>query len=110
MLPIIQDQQGFRDFATRVIAEINEKIARSPCGDSIKSRRYIHFDRTQKFNGIEGCRLIDLDAEFVIEDDFDTYEQYFVTTYVGYVLKKLKERGVIYGFFYTETRGYFVQA
>lgn len=87
-----------------LIKAINEKTSKSSPEESVKGRRYVQIStRFGPFKGMD--ELINPD-----EDASKTEEEYYNATFLGHIVKKLADLGVIYKLIQRNYYGYSIQA
>jgi len=99
-------QQKLRTLAIHVANKINEAIASSP-QQTIKGRRFIDFNVNDDQTLLQGHNTLIESVEDIgsLADD-----EYYLSTYLGYVLFQFVEEGLIFKTVLRKHRGYFIQA
>lgn len=85
-----KESDKLKKLARELLATMNEEIAKSPADYSVAGRRIVYIDRNHKFGS--WSRPINFTASLEVP-----LEQYFYTTWVGAVVKKLLDVGAIHG-------------
>ena len=103
------DANVLKSLAIDLIKEINNSILESSPENSVKGRRYIYVNTNPAgtpFYRMD-IRLIDKDR---LRKSYKTDEEYYNATYLGCVVKKLVNLGVIHKITKRNGHGYFIQA
>jgi hypothetical protein len=102
-----QTAQQLQTVTQHLVKEINNQISKAPLENSVKGRRYIHINTNDPpFSGW-AHKLVTPTAD---RDTFKTDEEYHNATFLGCIVKKLTDLGIIYKLADRNGHGYFIQA
>jgi hypothetical protein len=94
-----------------LINTINDQISKTSPENSVKGRRYIYINTNIKPFSRPNNELIDPGEDsFKTSQAFKTDEEFYNATFLGYIVKKLINLGVIYKLISRNGHGYFIQA
>jgi hypothetical protein len=103
--------ENLKQLMHSLIKEINDKISKSSSEDSTKRRRYIHINVNEEtFYGPHRNLIEPGEDSHKTAIAFKTAQEYYAATFLGYLVKKLQELGVIYNLVTHNRHGYFLQA
>lgn len=103
--------EELRKVTKDVVQAINDEISKTSSEKSVKGRRYIYINTRHEPFLSPNYKLVEPGEDaYTTSQAFKTNEDYHKATYLGYIVQKLIDLGVIHSLVNHNVHGYFLQA